>query len=145
MAKQDEFKEKGKSDKWDVQLRKGSLELVILATLKERKLYGLELLKLLHSFETMKITEGTLYPLMDRLKRDRLISAFWHHEGETRPRKYYQLTDQGEQKLESLTTRWRQSVDDIEYLIQNPGPQAIQSKNVTQSKETNKSKGESDV
>ena len=139
MTKQDEINEKSKSDKWDVQLRKGTLELVILAALKERKLYGLELLKLLHSFETMKITEGTLYPLMDRLKRDRLISAFWHHEGETRPRKYYQLTDQGEQKLKALTTRWRQSVDDIEYLIQNPGPKAIQSK------ETNKPKGGSDV
>jgi PadR family transcriptional regulator PadR len=145
MTKQDEFKEKEKSDKWDVQLRKGTLELVILAALKERKLYGLELLKLLHSFETVKITEGTLYPLMDRLKRDQLISAFWHQEGETRPRKYYQLTDQGEQKLEELTSRWRQSVDDIEYLIQNPGPQAIQSKNVTQSKKTNKPEGESYV
>ena len=145
MTKQDETKEKGKSDKGEGQRRKGTLELVILAALKERKLYGLELLKLLHSFETMKITEGTLYPLMDRLKRDELISAFWQHEGETRPRKYYQLTDHGEQKLGALTTRWRQSVDDIEYLIQNPGPQAIQSRNVTQSKETNKSEGKSDV
>ena len=137
MSKQDEFKEK--SDKWDVQLRKGTLELVILAALKERKLYGLELLKLLQSFETMKITEGTLYPLMDRLKRDELVSAVWHNEGETRPRKYYQLTIQGEKKLEALTSRWRQSVNDIEYLIQHPGPKAIQLK------ETNKLKGGSNV
>jgi PadR family transcriptional regulator PadR len=139
MAKQGEFKEKEKSNKWDVQLRKGTLELVILAALKERKLYGLELLKLLQSFETMKITEGTLYPLMDRLKRDELVSAVWHNEGDTRPRKYYQLTIQGEQKLEALTNRWRQSVSDIEYLIQHPGPQAIQLK------ETNKPRGGSNV
>jgi PadR family transcriptional regulator PadR len=137
VIKKDEFKEK--SDKWDVQLRKGTLELVILAALKERKLYGLELLKLLQSFETMKITEGTLYPLMDRLKRDELVSAVWHNEGETRPRKYYQLTSQGEKKLQALTSRWRQSVNDIEYLIQHPGPQAIQLK------ETNKPKGGSNV
>jgi PadR family transcriptional regulator PadR len=121
-------KQENLNDKWDVQLRKGTLELVILAALKERSFYGLELLKLLHTFETMKITEGTLYPLMDRLKRDELISAFWHQEGETRPRKYYQLTQQGEQKLEALTNRWRQSVEDIEYLIQNPGPQPINPK-----------------
>ena len=141
MAKQDEFKEKEKekSNKWDVQLRKGTLELVILAALKERKLYGLELLKLLQSFETMKITEGTLYPLMDRLKRDELVSAVWQNEGETRPRKYYQLTIHGEKKLEALTSRWRQSVIDIEYLIQHPGPQAIQLK------ETNKPRGRSHV
>lgn len=130
------------NNKWDVQLRKGTLELVILAALKERKLYGLELLKLLHSFETTKITEGTLYPLMDRLKRDELVSAFWLQEGDMRPRKYYQLTKQGEQKLQELTVRWRRSVDDIEYLIQNPGPQAIQPINAAKTKNTNKHKGE---
>lgn len=116
-------KQESLNDKWDVQLRKGTLELVILAALKERTLYGLELLKLLHSFETMKITEGTLYPLMDRLKRDELVNAFWRQEGDTRPRKYYQLTEQGLIKLEALTNRWRQSVEDIEHLIQNSNPQ----------------------
>ena len=120
MTKQDNL-----NDKWDVQLRKGTLELVILAALKERTLYGLELLKLLHSFETMKITEGTLYPLMDRLKRDDLVNAYWHQEGDTRPRKYYQLTKQGAIKLQALTNRWRQSVEDIEHLIQNPSQQTI--------------------
>ena len=120
MKKQDGFNEK-----WDVQLRKGTLELVILSALKERTLYGLELLKSLHLFETMKITEGTLYPLMDRLKRDELVSALWHQEGDSRPRKYYQLTQKGEQKLSLLTNRWRQSVEEIEHIIQNPGPQSI--------------------
>jgi len=113
------------NDKWDVQLRKGSLELVILAALKERQLYGLELLKFLHGLETMAITEGTLYPLMDRLKRDDLISASWVQEGELRPRKYYQLTEKGEKKLSTLTSRWRKSVEDIELLLNNPGPSLI--------------------
>ena len=109
--------------KWDVQLRKGSLELVVLAALKERELYGLELLDLLHSLETMKITEGTLYPLMDRLKRDGVVAAEWQQEGDSRPRKYYKLTKSGSDKLESLTVRWRKSVADIEYLLSNPGPE----------------------
>jgi PadR family transcriptional regulator PadR len=113
------------NDKWDVQLRKGSLELVILADLKERKLYGLELLKFLHGLDTMAITEGTLYPLMDRLKRDDLISASWVQEGEFRPRKYYQLTEKGDKKLSTLTSRWRKSVEDIEFLLNNPGPSLI--------------------
>ena len=62
-------------EKWEVQLRKGSLELVILAALQQRTLYGLELLKVLQSFKSTAITEGTLYPLLDRLKREQLLDA----------------------------------------------------------------------
>jgi len=114
--------------KWDVQLRKGTLELVILAALKERTLYGLELLGLLHGLETMAITEGTLYPLMDRLKRDGVVDANWQQEGQSKPRKYYQLSEQGKRKLTELTLRWRKSVEDIEKLLNSPGPQPISQK-----------------
>ncbi len=112
-------------EKWAVQLRKGTLELAILAALQQRTLYGLELLKLLQSLPSTTITEGTLYPLLDRLKRDELVDAQWVQEGETRPRKYYQLTPLGAQKLTDLTRLWRQSVSDIEWLLTNPGPQPL--------------------
>jgi PadR family transcriptional regulator PadR len=108
------------NEKWDVQLRKGTLELAILAALNGKKLYGLELLNYLYTFETMKITEGTLYPLMDRLKRDGVVDATWVQEGDARPRKYYNLTKQGAEKLQTLQSRWRQSVKDIESLFNNP-------------------------
>ncbi len=112
-------------EKWEVQLRKGTLELAILAALQQRTLYGLELLKLLQSLPSTTITEGTLYPLMDRLKRDELVDAQWVQEGDSRPRKYYQLTPLGTQKLTDLTRLWRQSVTDIELLLANPGPQPL--------------------
>ncbi|MCT6701278.1 PadR family transcriptional regulator [Rheinheimera sp. 4Y26] len=112
-------------EKWEVQLRKGTLELAILAALQQRTLYGLELLKLLQSLPSTTITEGTLYPLLDRLKRDELVDAQWVQEGDSRPRKYYQLTATGAQKLTELTRLWRQSVTDIEFLLANPGPQAL--------------------
>lgn len=112
-------------EKWEVQLRKGTLELAILAALQQRTLYGLELLKLLQSLPSTTITEGTLYPLLDRLKRDELVDAQWVQEGETRPRKYYQLTPLGNKKLTDLTRLWRQSVSDIEWLLTNPGPQPL--------------------
>jgi len=108
--------------KWEIQLRKGTLELVILAALQQRTLYGLELLKLLQTFPSTAITEGTLYPLLDRLKRELLLDAQWVQEGDIRPRKYYRLTVQGQQKLQQLTRVWRQSVQDIEYLLAHPGP-----------------------
>ncbi len=104
-------------DKWQVQLRKGALELVILAALRDRPVYGLALLRHLQRFATTAITEGTLYPLLDRLKRDDLVSANWVQEGETRPRKYYQLTPRGEHKLAALTRAWQQSVTDISTLL----------------------------
>lgn len=111
--------------KWDVQLRKGTLELVVLAALNERRLYGLELLNQLHQFETIQITEGTLYPLLDRLKREGLVSAQWQQEGETRPRKYYSLTDSGLSKLKLMRDRWEKAVVDINYLLDHPGPDPL--------------------
>jgi PadR family transcriptional regulator PadR len=115
-------------EKWEVQLRKGTLELAILAALQQRTLYGLELLKLLQSLPSTTISEGTLYPLLDRLKRDELVDAQWVQEGDCRPRKYYQLTAVGTQKLTDLTRLWRQSVTDIELLLANPGPQSLHNK-----------------
>lgn len=113
------------NSKWEVQLRKGTLDLVVLAALNGRTLYGLELLQLLHQFESTTITEGTLYPLLDRLKREGLVNAEWKQEGETRPRKYYQLTQLGDQRLASTRDRWHQAVEDINYLLAHPGPKPI--------------------
>ena len=113
------------TEKWEVQLRKGTLELAILAALQQRTLYGLELLKLLQSLPSTSISEGTLYPLLDRLKRDALVDASWVTEGDSRPRKYYQLTEQGQSKLLQMRALWRQSVTDIEQLLTSPGPQAL--------------------
>lgn len=104
-------------EKWQIQLRKGALELVILAALRDRPVYGLALLRHLQRFPTTAITEGTLYPLLDRLKRDELVSANWVQEGESRPRKYYQLTAKGERKLATLALSWQQSVTDISALL----------------------------
>ncbi|MBI3284331.1 MAG: PadR family transcriptional regulator [Burkholderiales bacterium] len=104
-------------EKWQIQLRKGALELVILAALRGRPVYGLALLRHLQRFPTTAITEGTLYPLLDRLKREELVSANWVQEGENRPRKYYQLSAKGEQKLAALALSWQQSVTDINALL----------------------------
>lgn len=107
-------------DKWQVQLRKGALELVILAAVRGAPVYGLELLRHLQQFPTTAITEGTLYPLMDRLKREDLVSADWVQDGDTRPRKYYQITAKGERKFQALAASWRQSVTDINALLVQP-------------------------
>ncbi|MGZ8357790.1 MAG: PadR family transcriptional regulator [Telluria sp.] len=104
-------------DKWQVQLRKGALELVILAALRGPPVYGLALLRHLQQFPSTAITEGTLYPLLDRLKREELVSADWIQDGDTRPRKYYRLTAKGERKFVALAASWRQSITDINALL----------------------------
>ncbi|MEW5249890.1 PadR family transcriptional regulator [Microbulbifer sp. 2201CG32-9] len=103
--------------KWNVQFRKGTLEMVILALLGHEAQFGLQLLHSLHQFETMKITEGTLYPLLDRLKREGVIESYWLQEGESRPRKYYRLSAAGRDKLDGLQSRWLRSVKDINKLF----------------------------
>ena len=105
------------SAKWDAQLRKGTLELAILAAVAGEEKYGLAILNYLHGFETMVISEGTLYPLLDRLKREGVLNAKWHQEGEVRPRKYYSLTESGLERLHILRARWKRSVVDMESLL----------------------------
>jgi PadR family transcriptional regulator, regulatory protein PadR len=107
--------------KWDVQFRKGTLEMAILALLGQEPRYGLQVLHRLHEFESLKITEGTLYPLLDRLKRDGLIDSYWLQEGEAKPRKYYRLSELGSDKLNALKSRWLQSVNDINGLFKQNG------------------------
>lgn len=104
-------------DRWQIQLRKGSLELVVLAALKGERVYGLDLLRRLQEFPTTAISEGTLYPLLDRLKREGLLQADWVQAGETRPRKYYQLTEPGLLQLTKLSAYWLQSAEDIGQLL----------------------------
>lgn len=107
--------------KWDVQFRKGTLELAILTLLHCEPRFGLQILQKLHEFDTMKITDGTLYPLLDRLKREGLIDSYWVQEGDERPRKYYRLSKTGIEKLNSLKVRWLQSVRDIDVLFEQNG------------------------
>lgn len=103
--------------KWDAQLRKGTLELAVLAALEGQQKYGLELLNLFQQFETLQITEGTLYPLLDRLKREGILTASWIQQGEQRPRKYYSLTEAGTQKLGFLKQRWIRTVADLNSIL----------------------------
>ncbi len=103
--------------KWDAQLRKGTLELAVLAALDGQQKYGLELLNSFQQFDTLQITEGTLYPLLDRLKREGILAASWLQEGEQRPRKYYSLTDAGLQKLGFLKQRWIKTVADLNSIL----------------------------
>jgi PadR family transcriptional regulator PadR len=94
------------AEKWEIQLRKGSLELAILAALWEGRLYGLEILRHLESNSDLIVVEGTVYPLLNRLRTLGLVESEWVESDFGHPRKYYRLTAGGRQRALEMTRIW---------------------------------------
>ncbi len=82
-------------DNWTVQVRKGLIELCVLNALAERERYGYELVKTLVDIPGLGVTEGTLYPLLSRLRLQGLVETRLEESPEGPARKYYTLTDEG--------------------------------------------------
>jgi PadR family transcriptional regulator PadR len=94
------------------QMRKGVLELCILSVLSEGEKYASEILDTLKS-NKMLVVEGTLYPLLTRLKNDNLLKYRWEESLSGPPRKYYELTPDGEKTLEELRASWDELVTSV--------------------------------
>lgn len=95
------------SVKWEVQLRKGGLELAILASLWGGRLYGLEILRRLESDSDLIVSEGTVYPLLSRLKAMGLVDSQWVESDAGHPRKYYSLTLAGKERSIEMFRAWQ--------------------------------------
>lgn len=92
------------------QMRKGVLELCILSIIGTRdEVYASDILHELKQAQLI-VVEGTLYPLLTRLKNDELLSYRWEESKSGPPRKYYRLTETGEQMLTELKTGWNDLV-----------------------------------
>jgi PadR family transcriptional regulator PadR len=104
-------------DKWEVQLRKGCLELAILAALWDGKLYGLEILRRLESGSDLIVSEGTVYPLLSRLKALGLVRSEWVESDAGHPRKYYALTPAGKQRVREMAGMWARFSASMSKLI----------------------------
>lgn len=88
------------------QMRKGILELCILAILDKQEAYPSDIIEELKEAK-MIVVEGTLYPLLTRLKNDGILSYRWEESVSGPPRKYYSLTDEGREFLEGLRSTWK--------------------------------------
>lgn len=104
-------------DKWEVQLRKGGLELAILASLWGGRLYGLEILRRLESDSDLIVSEGTVYPLLNRLKALGLVSSEWVESDAGHPRKYYALTTAGRERALEMFRAWTRFSNSIGKLL----------------------------
>jgi PadR family transcriptional regulator, regulatory protein PadR len=89
-------------DNWTVQVRKGILEMCILTALKDRERYGYDLVKSLVGVPGLGVTEGTVYPLLSRLRKNGMITSRLEESSEGPARKYYSLTDEGRDAITSM-------------------------------------------
>jgi len=103
--------------KWKSQVRKGLIEYGLLNLIQDqKKVYGLQIIEALKA-DGLTISEGTLYPLMSRLVREKVLDAYWETKNLSgHPRKYYKLTTQGRNMLKIMNDEWDQLVNSISSL-----------------------------
>ncbi len=97
------------------QMRKGVIEYCTLLILSQQDCYSNDILQKLKKAE-MIVVEGTLYPLLTRLKNSELLSYRWEESTQGPPRKYYSLTEKGKSLLSELDIAWTNLVDSINML-----------------------------
>lgn len=95
-------------------MRKGVLEFCILSVLSNGDAYTTDIITRLKEARLI-VVEGTLYPLLTRLKNAGLLQYRWEESTSGPPRKYYSLTEQGQQFLKELRTSWEQLVKSVEH------------------------------
>ncbi len=100
------------------QMRKGVLELCILSILSQGDAYPTEIIDKLKETKLV-VVEGTLYPLLTRLKNTGLLSYRWEESTSGPPRKYYKLTEIGEQYLKEVQLSWVELVENVNKTIKH--------------------------
>lgn len=98
------------------QMKKGILEYCILSIISRGEAYTSDILEEMKEARLL-VVEGTLYPLLNRLKNDGLLSYNWVESKSGPPRKYYQLTDEGKNFMHELSATWKELQDAVDHII----------------------------
>lgn len=88
-----------------IQIKKGALEYCVLAVIARGEQYGYEIVKILGE-QGLNTPEGTIYPLLARLRKERLVTAVWREAESGNPRKYYTITNRGKEALAEFKESW---------------------------------------
>lgn len=99
----------------NIQFKKGVLELCVLSMLHQRDCYGYELVEEIS--KNIDMSEGTIYPLLKRLKDEGYFTTYLQESQEGPPRKYYKITDEGVKIKEELVVEWRSFVNGVNNII----------------------------
>lgn len=99
----------------NIQFKKGVLELCVLSLLTKRDFYGYELVE--HISKYINISEGTIYPLLRRFRKDRYVTTYLQESQEGPPRKYYRITEYGKKAFEELMKEWDSFVIGVNTIL----------------------------
>ncbi|MCM1153891.1 MAG: PadR family transcriptional regulator [Roseburia sp.] len=112
------------NDKYERQMKKGVLDMLVLKLLEDDKKYGYQLIQELReqSGDVFCLKEGTLYPILYRLEDEKLVESSWSEpEDRQVPRKYYQITQKGEKELTEIYEVWKQIAEGAERIMKEKG------------------------
>lgn len=99
------------------ELRRGVLEHCVLAVLRDGESYAFDIVRELADAGELVTSEGTIYPLLARLRRDRLVTTTWRESDAGPPRRYYQITDAGRRALDVFRDDWSRFRDAVDALL----------------------------
>ena len=99
------------------ELRRGVLEHCVLALMREKESYAYEIVRALSDAGGLVTSEGTIYPLLGRLRRDGLVTTTWRESVVGPPRRYYRITPAGRTALATFTTDWTGFRDAVDALL----------------------------
>jgi len=99
---------------WTTQLRKGILEYCVLKVLEDGPLYGYDLVRRLRALDVLVISEGTIYPLLSRLRKEGLLKTYLQESPEGPARKYYELATRGKDMLQEMRDAWLKMIEGVE-------------------------------
>lgn len=109
------------NDKYERQMKKGVLDMLVLWLLKTEAKYGYQIIQEMKekSEETFLLKDGTLYPILYRLEDEKLVISKWSEAlGKQVPRKYYEITEAGLKALSEIETVWNRISDGVEKIME---------------------------
>jgi PadR family transcriptional regulator PadR len=107
----------GSAPKLLAQMRRGAIEFCVLALLRDGDRYGLDLARTLAA-DGLVTGEGTIYPLLGRLRQEGMVETSWHESPQGPPRRYYRLSEDGRAALDAFIVQWRQFRDAVDVVLE---------------------------
>jgi PadR family transcriptional regulator PadR len=111
----------GGTSKLMTQMRRGAIEFCVLALLRDEDRYGFDLSRSLAAADGLVTSEGTIYPLLARLRQEGLVQTTWHESSQGPPRRYYRLTEDGRAALDAFNVQWQRFRDAVDGLLEEGG------------------------
>jgi len=103
------------------QMRRGAIEFCVLSLLRDEDRYGFDISRTLSGFDGLVTSEGTIYPLLARLRQEGYVETTWHESSQGPPRRYYRITAAGRGALDAFAAQWERFRDSVDKVLEGEG------------------------